>query len=110
MKDKGIYSPFQHKHRSHPLFALCWSTLLGASQGPARLSSEHVQELPGSLLGSFASFLGTTIIPKIRIKQGKNNSTDKTTETQITKIQLSSVNTHHVSVIKAVTREFSTEP
>lgn len=56
--------PFQRRHRSHPLFVPCCSKLLGASQDPARLSSERELELLGSLPGSSASYRDTKVIKK----------------------------------------------
>ena len=56
--------PFQRRHRSHPLFAPCCSKLLGASQDPARQSSERELELLGSLPGSSASYRDTKINKK----------------------------------------------
>lgn len=56
--------PFQRRHRSHPLFVPCCSKLLGASQDPARQSSERELELLGSLPGSSASYRDTKINKK----------------------------------------------
>ena len=75
--DSAGHLPFQHTHRSHPLFAPCWSKLLGASPDPTTLSFEQLQELQESLLGSVASSLGTKKYNKLLLDMKQRISEKK---------------------------------